>query len=84
MPCLEQTNSGLINLTTGELGDAYDKHQDLLRMYKIPTISLEDTDSAKWQALCDALATPGTQQSKTWAASCRQMANRGDPWPDEP
>ena len=53
-------------------------------MYKIPTISLEDTDRIKWQTLCNTLEKPGKSQAKTWAASCWKIANNSEAWPDEP
>lgn len=39
-----------------ERAHVYDQHQELLQKYNIPTISLEDSDEAKWSTLCLALS----------------------------
>jgi len=45
----------LADVTPEQWGEAYDKHQALLEKFNIPTISLEDSNHAKWSILCAAL-----------------------------
>jgi hypothetical protein len=82
-------NNGLVLLnrwTRETLGQAYDAHQRLLQQYGIPTISLEDRDSAKFDTLLSACpaaeartkAVFGTaEKNRTWVCS-NAIAFTGD------
>ena len=78
--CLDRSGSPLVDFSREELETAYDRHQRLLLQYQIPTISIEDPDSSKWEVLCGALGKPQSAQWQGWARLCRSQS-AVTPWP---
>eukprot|EP00966_Prymnesium_polylepis_P173651 4016918-Prymnesium_polylepis.1 len=79
--CLAQNAGGLRPMKHDELGSIYDQHQELLTQYGIPTISLEDANTTKWQTLCDALGRPRSAQWQAASQECQQLVASGEWWP---
>ena len=57
--CMMQT---LAPITADQWGTVYDRHQQLLRKYGIPTLDLETTTARKWTVLCATVA----QVARDW------------------